>query len=445
MINFKNNLTIKELNSYLLLSLSFFITISIYITDVIVLLLFLSWLLSGNFKNKLIVIFQNPLTYAIICFFTYFLISYFWSDSSVWNTITKKQLLLLLLPILYTLRFDSKYIEKSKYAFIIGLVVNIILSIITLIFPENIFFKKGHYDTSIFLHGFLDHFDYSIFLCFGIFLLLSFSNKKRRGKYWVLIMLFLCALLNSYGRIGILSFCIFLPIIIILFKHDVANYYLIIFLLFIYFSYSFFEPFTNRINQTINNVQLLYTDISFEDKVENDAVYMASKDSTTSKDYFIKQIMKKEEWIQAIKNKSPKYETSVGQRYLYAKNSLSLIRENPLFGHGAHQFEKIYSETFDTNNPVKHPHNNFIFILVELGLLGLGFALYIFYCLIKRFFTANRFQFLKLIFPLYFLWIMLFDNYFLNHNTLVFFCLFGFLIYEHEIDVLDIDSSNSSR
>ena len=32
--------------------------------------------------------------------------------------------------------------------------------------PKNPFFKTGHYDSSLFLHGFLDHFDYSLFLAF---------------------------------------------------------------------------------------------------------------------------------------------------------------------------------------------------------------------------------------------------------------------------------------
>ena len=137
MSNFLISLDKTSINNYLLLLLSFFITTSIYITDLVILLLAISWVLSGDFKNKIKIAFYNPFTYPAICFFIYFSISYFWSDSGIWNNITQKQLLLLLLPILYSLRFSEKYIEKSKYAFIFGLFINILFSITTLFFPSN--------------------------------------------------------------------------------------------------------------------------------------------------------------------------------------------------------------------------------------------------------------------------------------------------------------------
>ena len=77
-------------------------------------------------------------------------------------------MLLLLAPILYTLEFDKKYITTAKYVFILGLVFNTFLSIFTLFYPANRWFKKGHYESDVFLRGFIDHFDYAIFLCFAI-------------------------------------------------------------------------------------------------------------------------------------------------------------------------------------------------------------------------------------------------------------------------------------
>ena len=137
-----------------------------------------------------------------------------------------------------------------------------------------------------------------------------------------------------------------------------------------------------------------------------------------------------------IKNKNPQYETSLGQRYLLIKNSIKLISERPVFGCGANKFELIYNKRFQNqrDNIIKHPHNNFIFILIELGLVGLLFLLSIFYFHLKQFWMSKEKTFMAFLLPTFFLFIMLFDNYFLNHNTLTLFCLFSFIFYSNKID-----------
>ena len=424
--------TIVTINSYLLLLLSFFITISVYVTDVIICLLVLSWLCSGNLKKKIKSISHDPLIYPSVCFFIYSLISYCWSDSSIINNTMQKQLLLLLLPILYTLDYNNNHIQNSKKTFLLGLIINIILSITTLFSPNNIFFKKGHYDTNLFLHGFLDHFDYAIFLCFGILIILSYIKKINFLKYFILIIIFLIALLNSYGRVGIISLLIFFPIYILLFSTSKTKYYLLLVVFFITTcSYYIFSPFQNRIHQTIASINLIYNKPSFKEKVENDAAYMAMND-TLPKEYFISEILKNNDWSEEINKKSPEYETSIGQRYLYIKNSFQLIRKKPISGMGSNSFEEVYNKLHPNLDTIKHPHNNYIFILIELGIIGLFLMLYIFYRKILIFFSSDKKDFLQLIFPLFFLWIMLFYNYFLNHNTLVFFCLFSFILYNKD-------------
>ena len=150
----------QDLNNYLLLLLGFFISVSIYVTDVIILLLCLSWLISGNFRVKIKSIVSNPITCSTICFFIYFLISHLWSNENMFNTLTQKQSLLLLVPILYTLNFDNKYIENTKYTFLMGLLINILFSIMQYFTQLKYFIKTGHYENEIFARGFLDHFDY---------------------------------------------------------------------------------------------------------------------------------------------------------------------------------------------------------------------------------------------------------------------------------------------
>ena len=429
-VNYFLNIRTQNINNVLLLSFAFFISVSIYITDLIILLFIISWIVSGNYKEKIKAIIKSPFIYPSIIFFCYFMSSYLWADNSLFNDTTQKQALLLLSPILLTSNFNSKYITKAKYAFLGGLLINIFLSIVTLFMPQNSFFKDGHYENNFFAHGFIDHFDYSIFLCFGIFILTSLLNKKNWLTISGIIIIFLCVLLNSYGRVGIISFFIFFPIILLLYTKFKFKKTIISFIcLFICFSYYFFQPFQVRVNETINSLNLISEGMSLEEKILKDAEFMSLQSDSLSVEYFIHQIKKDPDWLKKINIKHSEYTTSLGQRYLYVKNSIDLIPENLFFGTGVGGFHRLYKYNFNNIKHVKHPHNNFIFITIELGLIGLLIMLNIFYRKILFFVKSPKNCFLELIFPLFFLFIMLFDNYFLNHNTLAFYCLFATIIY----------------
>ena len=75
---------------------------------------------------------------------------------------------------------------------------------------------------------------------------------------------------------------------------------------------------------------------------------------------------------QAYLQPEPKQtDSSMGQRYTFWKYSLKLMAEKPLLGYGTGSFSKEYQriaveEKFKTNNP----HNEFLMIGVQLGLLG---------------------------------------------------------------------------
>jgi O-antigen ligase len=438
----------QDLNNYLLLLLGFFISISIYVTDLIILLFCVSWLLSGNLGVKVKSILTNPITCSAICFFIYFLFSHLWSHENIFNTLAQKQSLLLLLPILYTLNFENKYIENTKYTFLIGLFINILFSIMQYFTPLKYLVKTGHYDDEIFARGFLDHFDYAVFLCFGIFLIFSLMIKhKKYISYLLLVIIFFIALINSYGRIGIVSFLIFFPFFLYTVEKSKYIYFIIsiVTLLFITVGSFSSSPFNNRIQNTIRSIELLQDPPSLEEKIELDAIYLAKKDSTQlGKEYFKNQILKDKLWIESIENKKPQYETSLGQRYIFIKNSIQLISERPVFGFGANKFQIVYNRRFPNKSDdiTTHPHNNFIFIMIELGIVGVIFLLSIFYFHLKKFWLSKEKSFITFLLPTFFLFIMLFDNYFLNHNTLALFCLFSFIFYSNKIDNLSAHKSS---
>ena len=432
---FVADINYKKLNSYLLLLLAFFATVSISISSIVSLLFFVSWLLSGNFQFKIEKIILSPITFFTILFLVYVLVNNFLTNSDFWNKTIEKQLYLLLLPILYSSEIENKFINKSKWGFLLGIFVNISISIVTFLFPENSLFKAGHYDQKLFLHGFLDHFDYSVFLCFS--LILSFQLSKLNPIVHIsMFIVFFCVLLNSYGRVGIIASVLFIPIIVLLFKNNNVNRLLLIIIsLITIFLYCTFNPFSNRVSESVKSIRWIQNPPTINEKINLDAQYMAQQIDSIDVETFTNRILKDPIWLQEVKDKRPEYETSLGKRFLLLKNSFTLINKNLTTGYGLNSFEKVYNANYSHKNMeglnyiIPHPHNNFVFIIFEMGLIGLMLTLLIFISQIRLYFMHSKKDYLQIIFPFFFLFIMCFDNYFLNHNTLIFFCLFSFILF----------------
>ncbi len=78
-------------------------------------------------------------------------------------------------------------------------------------------------------------------------------------------------------------------------------------------------------------------------------------------------------------------QSSMGQRYMFWRYSLKLIAEKPLLGHGTGSFAKEYRRVaINEQLMATNPHNEFLMIGVQLGLVGLsiylGFLASQYYC-----------------------------------------------------------------
>lgn len=69
--------------------------------------------------------------------------------------------------------------------------------------------------------------------------------------------------------------------------------------------------------------------------------------------------------------------TSIGVRMVLAKNTVALIKERPLFGYGTSSFKTTYGAFVATKysdwkrEPISDPHNQYLFVWLENGLIGL--------------------------------------------------------------------------
>jgi O-antigen ligase len=81
--------------------------------------------------------------------------------------------------------------------------------------------------------------------------------------------------------------------------------------------------------------------------------------------------------------------TSVGQRFDWWQNSIDLIKQKPLLGHGTGSFGAAQAELIKGSDtkPTDNPHNEYLMIGVQTGLIGLGLWLAL---LVAQFFTAFR-------------------------------------------------------
>ena len=121
---------------------------------------------------------------------------------------------------------------------------------------------------------------------------------------------------------------------------------------------------------------------------------------------------------------------------LFALNSWQIIKENALLGVGTGDFPSEYKKTSLIRSPMgpyaNNPHNMYILVLVQSGLVGLLSMLSIMYYQIKLSFKeSNRiFRDLGFALPILFLVIMLSDTYLLGHYTGLLFVFFGSFLYK---------------
>ena len=129
--------------------------------------------------------------------------------------------------------------------------------------------------------------------------------------------------------------------------------------------------------------------------------------------------------------------TSVGHRIIFTQNTLDIIKSAPFIGVGTGDFSIEYNKVNLVNSPaVKstvQPHNQYLYVQAQLGLLGLVSFFWIFYVQFRiaiaseNIFVHN----VGVALPLLFLIIMLSDTYLLGHFTGNLFILFSSFIYSN--------------
>jgi len=130
------------------------------------------------------------------------------------------------------------------------------------------------------------------------------------------------------------------------------------------------------------------------------------------------------------------WNTQIGYRIIFTRNSWVLIKQNPLIGVGTGDFPTEYKKVNDIFSPLipaaTNPHNMYVLTLTQLGIVGLVSLLSIFYYQFKlSLISSNKFiRDVGVTLPIMFLVMMLSDSYLLGHYTTLMFVFFSSFLYK---------------
>ena len=391
------NLNLDKTFQFLLIILAFLMPLTVFGGNLIIVIICILWLFSGNYKSKFDQIINNKLMLASIVFFCLHVVGLIWTEDLAWglHIVHKMWYFIGLFPILYTI-VRKDYISHYISAFLLAISITEVCSY--LVWFEVIEpFKNATVENPT---PFMSHISYNPILAFAIYLVLHeiFFNKKITNFVFSLYSFFAISMtVNMFitgGRAGQVAFFAMLVVLIIqiLDKQRIKSLITIFIVIpgIFFAAYQTSDLFQQRVNSAVHET-LIYDNKSLN---------------------------------------------SIGYRITFALNSWEVIKENPIIGIGTGDFPIEYKKINQINTPEKpnttNPHNMFTLIVMELGVIGLISMLSIFYYQIKLSFnSSNRFiRDVGITLPLLFLVIMWSDSYLLGHYTTLLFVFFSSFLYK---------------
>ena len=357
---------------YLLISLAFLMPLTVTGANIIIVIICFLWLFSGGYKAKYNQIMSSKLMIASIVFYCLHVIGMLWTEDLQWglHILHKMWYFLLLLPILFNI-VQRKYINYYLNSFLLAIALTEIVSYLVwfeIIPPFN---KASVGDPT----PFMDHISYNPILTLAIYLVYynMFITGGRAGQvmYFAMLIILFFQFFNNEKIKPIFAVLVIIPLIF-------------------FAAYQSSHIFHQRVNDAIINT------IDYD----------------------------------------PYEKNSVGERITFSINSWEVIKENPIIGIGTGDFPSEYKKINQINTPLMssttNPHNMYILITMQLGLIGLASMLSIFYYQIQQsFYSSNRFiKDLGIALPLMFLVIMWSDSYLLGHYTTLMFVFFSSFLYK---------------
>lgn len=382
-----NKSLLSNIKNLLIVLLSLSISLSVAVSNIILVTLLIIVILEGNFTKKIKKILSSNWMISIICLLLlYYLYWIFFGKFTDSNWLLKRVSLLWLLPVFYSTNFSNKTIEKSVFAFFVSMFISSVIAIAENCGVLNI---NGENWTN---SAFLKYTEHNIFLASSILLLIySYFKISVTPLIKIVLLIFLpfylISLFTEAGKSGQLVF---------------------IFLLTIYI----FVELRKNIKHLFLALSLLLLAVF--------VVYNTSE-------------MIQKRYTHEIGGFLTEQPTS---RYLLFSHSLEIIKKRPVIGHGTGSFTDIFKKINKETEKIvrynhKTPHNNYLYVWIELGMLGLLILLSVFYFQIREL-KKLKDGFVRILLPIMYLAIMFTDSYLFTHNTLVLYIFLSVIAVNYQ-------------
>ena len=387
-----NKLT-GRVQQFLFVLLGVFIPTSIAITNFIIGSLVFCWILERNFKAKFDIIKSSKWMFSIFLLIGLYVLGMLWGDQHLnadWQF--QRLALLLIFPILMTMNLEQETIKRATFAFLGTAFISALAAIAInndIILPLGdylSFIKLSHHNSAFIKYNY-----HNVILALAA-TLTFYLLLERKNKYTYLLLLFILiyavSIFTERGRAGQVIFN--LSAVFYIIYYNSRNLLRLCAFLVLLFSFQFI----------IYNSTNVYKD-------RFDAVSNIIQNNGVARKGKIKDI-----------------------RYVFIKETLSKILEKPILGYGTGSFGKIFENEVKSGHYFDKqttPHNQYLYVWFELGILGLVLLLLIFYHQIKELFRKKD-GIHRALLPFSFILLMLVDSYFFIF-TLTICYIFLYTIY----------------
>jgi len=393
---------IDKCYQFLLVTLAFLLPLTVAGANITIGVIGVLWFFSGDYKNKLNNILGNKLSVASLVFFFVHVLGLLWTEDMGWGLHMVKKMwhFLLLLPILLTIT-KREYVEYYLLGFLVAMCASELLSYLVwfeIVDP----FKNATVQNPT---PFMSHISYNPFLTIAIYLVchrILFNKNIKNITLFIACFFVITMTINMFitgGRAGQVMFFVALGILIFqYFKGSLVKSFFITLVaipLIFMIAYNSSSIFNQRVDKAISGIT------GYAEHLDNDG------------------------------------RSSIGIRLLYAENTLRIIKDHPLIGVGTGDFPSEYERVNMLYHPqvnmlTVHPHNMYLLVFAQLGIVGLISLLSIFYYQIKIA-LSSTIPFNKnfgIALPLLFLVIMWSDAYLLGHYTTTLFIFMSSFLYK---------------
>jgi len=326
---------------WLAIAIGFTLPVSTAMDNVLLALLLACWLASGGWQEKFAAIRANPVALAILALFTLVALGLAWSHGPLQDGLLylKKYSNLLLMPILVTVFTNATDRQRGLLAFAAAMALTALLSVALAVgaLPVGGVITGMPSDPTVFKK----HITQNLFMAFGFLVFAEFarcSAKRSHRLLWAgLAALAAFDVLLVHGRSGYLV----LPALAVLLL---------------------FERWRWR-GLAAAVVAVL---VSFAVAYQLSSGFRGRVSAAE---------VEARQWQPGVAT-----QTSVGIRLEFYRNTLGIIEQHPLIGVGTGGFAEAYAQRVQGTGmqPTYNPHNQYLLITAQLGVVGLVLLLWVF-------------------------------------------------------------------